>query len=66
MNRIYRVTIHGRTLEDSDLRSLLKRAVQEKRAHPLATSTENKLIPVSEETADGLEPATSPFLGPER
>ncbi len=62
MNRIYRVTIHGRTLEDSNLRSLLKRAVQEKRSHPLATSSENKLLSVREETADRLEPETLPLL----
>ena len=66
MNPIYRVTIHGRTLEDSNLRSLLKRAVQEKRSQPLATSTEDKLLPVREETADRLEPETLAFVASER
>lgn len=32
MQRIYRVKIHGRVLESSDLRKLLSRAVSEKRA----------------------------------
>jgi hypothetical protein len=31
MRAIYRVTIHGRTLESGDLQKLLARAVQEKR-----------------------------------
>jgi len=31
MRAIYRVTIHGRILESSDLQKLLARAVQEKR-----------------------------------
>ena len=31
MKNLYRVTIYGRTLESSDLKSLLARAVSEKR-----------------------------------
>ena len=32
MKQIYRLTIHGRTLESADLRKLLSRAVREKRS----------------------------------
>jgi hypothetical protein len=32
MKRLYRVTIHGRTLENCDVRKLLARAVQEKKS----------------------------------
>ena len=32
MGEIYRITIHGRTLESKDLRRLLARAVTEKRS----------------------------------
>ena len=31
MHEVYRVTIHGKTLESRDLRKLLSRAVSEKR-----------------------------------
>ena len=32
MKHMYRVTIHGRTLENCDVRKLLARAVQEKKS----------------------------------
>jgi hypothetical protein len=45
MKQIYRLTIHGRTLESADLRKLLSRAVREKHTVDRALRYAPKLRP---------------------
>jgi len=59
MQRVYRVTIHGRVLESSDLRKLLSRAVTEKRAMDKRVSVSDlrRAVPPQETLTSAQAPA---------